>query len=458
MKKNTAFKSTFGERFVFGLYGSGINVFFVLIGTYLQQYYLVEAAVPAAALGMVFLIVKIWDGINDPIFGVIVDKMRFKRGKYLPWMRVATFLLPLTAALMFFVPKDFPVSAKLVFLLITYILYDSSDTMTEVPFFALTTAMTDIPRERSHIITMQKIIALLPALVVLFLPSMYEKIGWQPTIVIFAAYSMLVMLPGCFKLKERVRPVSDNPPTLRQLFSFMKGNKFLIIYFISAILYGITNTPSGVATLFCKYNLGDEGLIAPLLIAAFVPSFLAILLVKGMIGRIDKIPMVICAHIVTVVSSILLYLVGYENLAPLIVLTIIRGFSTGAHTALFFLFAPDFAEYGAYKSGINAEGLSFSMQSLSSKLISALAGAFGLFMLAGFGFVEGSDVQPESGMQGIWLLTTLIPIIGCVLQTVVLVLWYKLRDWQVDIMSKYNHGEITREEADKLLRRNNEEE
>jgi len=450
-KRSANFQTTLAERITFGVYGTGLSIYFVLIGTFLQQYCLVEAAIPASMLAVVFLIAKIWDAINDPLFGVVVDRVRLRSGKFLPWMRVATVFLPLTASLLFFIPKSFSNVGKCVFLLVAYMLYDSASTLTEVPYFALTTAMTDNPLERSSIINTSKIIAYIPAMAILFIPSMYNSIGWQKTILIFSFYSFLTMLPGCLKLKERFTPPRDSTPSIGDLWRFLKGNRYLVIYFVSAVLYGIFNTSGGVATLFVQFNLGNSNLIAPLLIASFIPSVLAIVFVNRAIARFDKIHLVLGAHAVIVVSSVLMYLFGYGNFPAFLILIAVRGFATGAHTALYFLFAPDFAEYGAFRSGIHAEGTAFSMQSLASKLINALAGSFGLLVLSLFGFLEGSLVQDARAMQGIWLLSTLIPLIGVLLQAGILITLYKLRDRDVALMNKVNHGEMDREEALALM-------
>jgi sugar (glycoside-pentoside-hexuronide) transporter len=445
------YKTTRKERVAFGVFGIGGNIFFVLVGYFLQQYYLVEAAVPAAMLGVVFLIVKIWDAVNDPMFGVIVDRARLKKGKYLPWIRVATCALPLTAMLLFFVPFEAANIWKAVFILVAYAIFDMSSTVTEVPYFAITTAMTDNPTERSQIISNSKFISTLPALVILFVPVMYTTIGWRPTMAIFAFAAFLVMLPGCFIFKERYDTRGENPPKLKEIFDNLFHNKYLLIFFFAAILYGLTNTAGSMSNLFAIYNLGSDSYIAILILVSFVPGLLAILCVKILLNRADKIQILCVANAGIVFLSILMYLLDYKNFAVFAVLLAIRGFAMGVNTMMFFLFTPDFAEYGTYATGAHTEGITFSIQSFASKVIGALASVVSLGLLSWFGFVSGSEVQSEQAMHGIWLLVSLIPAIGAVLQIVVLKLFYKLRDRDVAVMSRANHGEITAEEANRLL-------
>jgi Na+/melibiose symporter-like transporter len=228
---------------------------------------------------------------------------------------------------------------------------------------------------------------------------------------------------------------------------YVKGNKFLQIFFLSAIFYGIFNTPGGVGNFLAIYMLGVDQMIVPILLVSFIPGLLAIPVVQALIGRFDKVHIKLATLVITGVSSAIMYFTGFDNFPLFMALNAIRGFSAGAHTMLFFLFAPDCAEYGAYTSGVHAEGATFAIQSFASKMISALASTFGLLLLAYFGFKEGSGTQSPQAQGGIWLLYTIFPVIGIVIQAAILSLFYKLRDKDVLVMGKANIGELSLEEA-----------
>lgn len=77
-------KLRFSERMSFGLYSFGTILSYYLIMSYLQLY-MTDIGIAAEVIGVVFIFAKVWDAVNDPIFGVMVDKVHFKSGKYLPW-------------------------------------------------------------------------------------------------------------------------------------------------------------------------------------------------------------------------------------------------------------------------------------------------------------------------------------------------------------------------------------
>ena len=112
----------------------------------------------------------------------------------------------------------------------------------------------------------------------------------------------------------------------------------------------------------------------------------------------------------------------------------------------------DTVEYGTYKTGTRAAGISFSLQTFVAKLKNGLIGSVVLTSLASVGFVEGENaVQPAGVAEGVWKLFCLLPAAGFTIALVILLAGYKLRTRDVQIMSRYNSGVLSREEAEAIL-------
>ena len=127
------------------------------------------------------------------------------------------------------------------------------------------------------------------------------------------------------------------------------------------------------------------------------------------------------------------------------------------------MFTPDCAEYGQYKSGVSATGITFAIQTFSVKITAAVSSSLALFLLGLFNWVsvQASDFaelealgiqQTSEALMGLWIVYALIPTIGLAIAGICY-LFYKLNDKDVQIMAKCNSGEISREEAEKLLSR-----
>ena len=89
-------------------------------------------------------------------------------GKYLPWYRLTFFLFPLFTIVFYVMPSGLPQWAKLAWFIVSYLLYDFSCTLNEVPMNSLIMTLTDNTDERSHIITIKGLITVIAAVVVGF--------------------------------------------------------------------------------------------------------------------------------------------------------------------------------------------------------------------------------------------------------------------------------------------------
>ena len=153
-----------------------------------------------------------------------------------------------------------------------------------------------------------------------------------------------------------------------------------------------------------------------------------------------------------ILMNIANFFIGYDNFWVAIIMTALKCTGLGFWQVIIYMLVADTVEYGTYKSGTRAAGVSFSLQTLASKLKNALIGSMILLSLSAVGFVEGENaVQPEGVADGVWFMYSWIPVVGFAISLVLLLAFYKLRSKDVQVMGKYNKGEITKEEAEALL-------
>lgn len=162
---------------------------------------------------------------------------------------------------------------------------------------------------------------------------------------------------------------------------------------------------------------------------------------------------VLCAGLIfTVVMNVVAYFVGYGSLVMTIVMTMLKCAGMGFWSVVIYMLIADTVEYGTYKTGTRAAGISFSLQTFVAKLKNGIIGSVVLISLSAVGFIEGENaVQPAGVADGVWALFCLLPAAGFAIALVILVSFYKLRTKDVQIMSSYNNGEITKKEAEAAL-------
>lgn len=436
MKKPASEQVTRAERYSYAGYFLGQNIFYTLISQFLMLYYTDALGITTVAVGTLFFIARIWDAVNDPVMGVLVDKARLKGGKFKPWVNIGVFSMPISTALVF-IRFDGPMETKILYAYLTYILWDMLYTMSDVPIYALSTVMTKDVNERVKIISAGRIMAFLGTLIasVVTIPVV-QKLGWTPGVIFLCFIGMLTMLPVKFKTYERVKDHSVATPSIKSLFTFLFSNKYILIFNAALIVCSITNTLMPSLNYFVKYNLGSESLIPVVTLAAMLPSLLVPVILPGFVKRFGKKPIFLASVALFITISILSYFIGYKSIAAVLVLTGLRGIGYSIPVILTGMFTVDCVEYGAYKSGHRLEGITFSAQTFTAKLTSAISGAVSSFLLAYYGY-QANEVQSEKALYGIFKMFTLFPVIGYVLMFLIIFFFYKLKESDVEeMMSK----------------------
>ena len=137
---------TFANYFVYGLGNFASQLSWTMVGTYLSIFYTDVFGLGVGAVAMLMLVAKIWDGINDPMMGTLMERTHTKWGRFRPYIFVGAPFLVIFTILTFTVP-GFEGTAKLVYAYVTYIGLGMAYTMTNVPYLALPTVMTRDPKE-----------------------------------------------------------------------------------------------------------------------------------------------------------------------------------------------------------------------------------------------------------------------------------------------------------------------
>ncbi len=445
------YRTTRPERASYWLYFLGENIFYGLIAINMQTFYS-DVGITAASIAVILFITKVWDAVNDPLFGILIDKIQFKKGRFLPWLRLALPLLALSSIFFFALPGGAGPAMKVVWATAAYIAWDASYTICDVPMFILPTSMTDNIKERSQLLAMGRYFAMIGITgASMVLPLVQKRAGWFACGLLFSAIAAVTMLPLCFKVKERriVRP--EQEISLRQMVRYVAGNRYLLIFYLAMFVGSLTNFIQYVTLFFARYNLGNQDAAALLSMMSFIPMLAVGALLPAVTQRMDKFRLYIFCQIAAAALGAVRYFAGYSNMGVFYVLFFLHSIFTSANNILLFMFTPDCLEYGTYHTGERAEGIAASVQTFFSKLVGSLSGPFAMLILAAFGFVAGENaVQPQSAVQGIWLCYTLLPSVGIVL-ALVLLHFYRLRDKDVQVMALYNDGHITKEEADAQL-------
>ncbi len=308
-------------------------------------------------------------------------------------------------------------------------------TISDVPIFALATVMTDQVEERTSLITYGRLAALLASLLAmgLFMPIV-QATNWTVGAIIMMTLAFLFMVPIRFFAVERIKYDREEAISMKDIFTFIKSNKPLITYYISFLLMGMSNTVLISGAYFAKYIMGDENLIGVFGITGMLPLLFIIPFLPLLIRKFGKRNIFIFSAMVGIASNLLFFFVGYGNLVQVIVLNSIRTITSFMPMMMMGMFSADFVEYGYYKTGKRAEGISFSVQTFATKFSQAIGAVIGGFLLGDvFGFVANTELS-DATIDGIFAMYSWIPATGIILGLIVFYFGYKLKESDVQKM------------------------
>lgn len=450
------------ERFSYYSFFFGQNAVYNLVSTLLTTYLLL-LGLNAEKSAAVILAVKLWDAFNDVLFGVIFDKVKFKSGrKYLPWLKISAIAVPIATVLMFIIPDAGSETLKLAWLAIAYIIWDTAYTICDVPIYGIITVITENLDERTSMLSYKSIYGGAGAgfctLIGTVLISEHVGSDFSVIAIIIGVTAAITMLPVAFKAKERAPVVQTEEFTVRKMIKYLVTNKYLLIYYLGFFFYSSLNVSANM-TLFVSFYLFHDSLFSLIItVIGLVPSLVCALFVPSLIRRFDKMKIYLVCVVLAVVTGLVTFFVGYENIIVYTILATIKAMPIAVIGVMMFMFTPDCAEYGKYMTGIDAKGITFALQTFAAKLTGAIAGSLGLLLMGIFGWKEVQAdnfevlqqmnvLQSDTALFGLWFTYALVPVIGVIIAGIVW-LFYRLTDKQVQVMADYNMGRISREDAD----------
>ncbi len=441
------FQTSKMERLSYGGFFLGQNIIYIIPLQLLTYFYTEYVGLTLVDSTLLLLLAKVWDAINDPIMGAIVDKCNFKKGKYLPWLKVVTYFLPLSMFLLF-VNVEGPYLLKLIYAYITYILFDIVYTISDSPLFSLSTVMTGNIYERDQLIAFGRLAAAVAAIASAVVFNIKDLVGWTFTAGIYCVIAFIVMFPLQFCAKERMKYQRSEEITFVKIFRYLFKNKYLLIYFIGFLGIEVTNTLQIMAAYFANSNMGDESFYLIIMAVSILPVILIAPFLPKLIQKFGKKRLTVACSIVTIFLSIVQYLAGYESLVIFLSIAAARVLFMQIPLMLYGMFTADCIEYGAYVNGERTEGIAFSLQTFVTKLGGALCNTLCLFMLGLFGYVgkaaEKNIEQSAKALHGIWVILSLVPIAGYIIMLIIMC-FYKLDEQKVAKMMEANHEKIKKE-------------
>ena len=417
----------------------GSCLLFNFIGSYLLVFYTEVFGISAAAVGTLMAVSRVWDAINDPMMGVIVDKRkRTKDGKFRPYLKYMGIPLGIFTILTFLVIPNMPQGMKLPYAYITYIGFGMAYTAINIPYGSLASVMTNDPVQRTELSTwrnISSIFAMIPLMVLT--PKLVfdasDAVSQKGFLIAAVLYVIIANIGYrlCYKMTtERIiNEVKEDAPkaSLGETLKTLGKNKALIGLILSSLgTLTAMFLPNALNAYLFKDYFQAPGLLSLAGLLPMVGTFLAIPVTGKLVAKFGKKNIAIYSGIVSIAAYVVLVLFPTKNPMLYIALITVSGFGTALYGMIVWALVGDVIDYQEYLSGKREEGIVYATYSLSRKLVQAIVGSIGGFALAAIGYQSGAATQAPEVAESIRTIITVVPLIGFIFGTVCLKFVYNL--------------------------------
>jgi glycoside/pentoside/hexuronide:cation symporter, GPH family len=384
----------------------GSCLLFNFIGSYLLVFYTDVFGISAAAVGTLMAVSRVWDAINDPMMGVIVDKRkRTKDGKFRPYLKYMGIPLGIFTILTFLVIPNMPQGMKLPYAYITYIGFGMAYTAINIPYGSLASVMTNDPVQRTELSTwrnISSIFAMIPLMVLT--PKLVfdasDAVSPKGFLIAAVLYVIIANIGYrlCYKMTtERIiNEVKEDAPkaSLGETLKTLGKNKALIGLILSSLgTLTAMFLPNALNAYLFKDYFQAPGLLSLAGLLPMVGTFLAIPVTGKLVAKFGKKNIAIYSGIVSIAAYVVLVLFPTKNPMLYIALITVSGFGTALYGMIVWALVGDVIDYQEYLSGKREEGIVYATYSLSRKLVQAIVGSIGGFALAAIGYQSGAATQ-----------------------------------------------------------------
>ncbi len=418
----------FSQKIVYAIgLSTGRQFITALVSTYILVFLTDTFGIAAGVAGVIMTGAAVWDAINDPIIGTMVDRTKTRWGTYRPFLLFMPLPWAVVCCLLFAAP-DLTAQGKIVYTAVLYICYGMLLTALEVPYYAVLPTMTRNEMEKNDTLSISTFIASIAILIVSsFTTNLVSVLGGDDPakgyflVVLIGAILMVITSWMAFATCKEKYTVdtskAENPfKGLGQLFSIKEVYPMLLFWCMGCILFQVIMASS---VYYCMYYLMNPALIT---------TYMLVISIGGMVGVMGLMPIILrkvkgsmkkavtYTQIVCIVCYAILFFVGGKSIPLLYVLTFIACMFSTMTNAFRPMTVVGLTDYVLLEKGKQMNATISAIGGFSYKCGTAISNAILSFTLAATGYIAGAiGGQTDAFMVGINSVRFLVPLGATVL-------------------------------------------
>ena len=379
-------KISLKEKLGYGVGAIGLDLSYGMFYSFLAKYLTDVLGLSSSFLLLLTPIARIWDGINDPMMGTIVDNTRTKHGKYRPWILIGALC---NAVVLFLLFTSFGMSGLplYIYIGIMYVAWGMTNTMADIPYWSMVPSFTSEEKERNLVATVarsfsgigQGIISILtPIICPLLSTGITDEKGYSASgfsrwagicgvaLVFFALVCVLITKETNVVYGEKKKF------SLKQIFSVIKSNDQLVVFIVFAMLSNAGwYLTSSTAVYYFTDTLGNSKLQSLFQTIGTVGSVLGLLVVPVLTKWFSKRTTYTISLVTSIVGYGLMLITGPIFKLNVVIMDVCYILASVGVSSMFVsqtIFLADIVDYGEYKNGERNESITFSMKGFLQKM------------------------------------------------------------------------------------------
>ncbi len=448
---------TLKQKAAFGIGAVGKDMVYALSASYAMYFYQDVLGLSATFVGLVLMIARIFDAVNDPFMGVLVAKTHTRWGRFRPWLFTGTVLNAVVLYALFAAP-DLEEAGLMVYFSVVYILWGVTYTMMDIPYWSMIPAVTKTSSDRENLSVVGRtcagvgsaLIAMFTMMLVGVLGGDSERAGFRWVALIVAVVFVIAEVLCCVFFKEKSQTKMQTAGVKDMFSALFRNDQAMVVVLSIVLINSALYLTSNFVIYFFKYDFGgaswkgDYTLFSTVGGAAQILGMMVLypLLRKKLTStRVFTISLV--AGIFAYVLLLVFCLLGFSSSLPLLFIPGVLIFAcNGMLSVLTTLFLSNSVDYGQLKTGRREESVIFSMQTFVVKAASGVAvflTGIGLDLIGLQGNTDETGPiaeQSEETLLGLRLMMTILPMIVLVVALLLFRKKFKLTDQRVAEIAK----------------------
>ncbi len=415
----------------------GLQMLVAAMGFMLMIFYTDVALVPPAVAGAALLVGKIWDTVNDPLFGWMTDRTRSRYGRQRVYLIYGALPLAVAATAVWMVPPGLSPWAAFLWIAITYTLFDTLLTLVQLPYQAMAADMTRDYDERTSLTAFASTGALLGffagsvLMPVLVRVAPDARSGYALAGACFGLAAGLAIAVVAWRVRETEPAAPPSPEdtawhSVRQaLLATLRNRPFLLLVSAAGLVrLGLTLVQASLA-YFVIYSLqGDKADLPRMMGILLGVVGLSLFVWKRVIDRWEKNLAYMLGLAFSAAGLVGLYWIGPGQQQAMTLALVVVGIGMGAHWIVPHSMVPDTIDHGQLQASERKTGMYYGLFGLVDKLARTLATVLVAGMLDLSGYVP-NVAQSAEALLGITLMTGTLPAL-CVLLAIPLLAAYPI--------------------------------